>query len=233
MTPGKEAARTAMVLGATGLVGRHLWPLLQAHSGIWTRIILLVRRPITDLPAPVESRVSDFERLEESLDEANVDDLFCCLGSTMAKAGSREAFRRVDHDYVVDTARKLQRTGLKQAVAVSAVGADPESPFFYSRVKGEMEQDLEALGLDFTVIVRPSLLLGKRGEQRFLEGLAVSSSPLWGWMLRGPAKAYRPVKAETVAAAMVAAALENIRQGPEAAPLRYLGSGEMMALQRA
>jgi len=224
----QTSGRTAVVLGSTGLVGHFLWPMLVAHPDIWQRILLVVRRPLEDLPPRVEALVADFARIGEQLGPLKADDLFCCLGTTRAKAGSKEAFRRVDHDYVLDAARALKSGGLEQAVVISAVGADPQSPFFYSRVKGEMEQDLEALKLPHTVIMRPSLLLGDRRERRPIEKLAMKGGQALGWMLRGPLESYRPVDAQAVAGTMVTAALQNIRADRKGAAVQIVTSPEML-----
>ncbi len=219
-----------MVLGPTGLVGHFLWPMLLEHPDIWERIVLVARRPMERVAPKLEILVADFDRLGEQLGAVKADDLFCCLGTTRAKAGSREAFRRVDHDYVIDSVRALQSVGLEQAVVISAVGANPGSPFFYSRVKGEMEEDLKALELPHTVILRPSLLLGDRQEKRALESLAAVGGRAMGWILRGPLKGYRPVEAEAVAGAMVTAALENIRTGQKGDDVKVVTSADMVAV---
>jgi len=200
--------RTALVLGATGLVGRQLWPMLVA-SGVWSRIILLTRRPVSDPPAAVENHVIDFERLPDSMPVSEVDDLFICMGTTIAAAGSREAFRRVDHDYPMTVAGTLLDRGLGQIHLVTAVGASERSSFFYNRVKGETERDMRALGVEVTHCYRPSLLLGERSERRPAEALGQ-------WLLgparhlsAGPLGRWAPVEAGTVARAMVSVACNS------------------------
>jgi uncharacterized protein YbjT (DUF2867 family) len=128
--------------------------------------------------------------------------VFCALGTTIRTAGSRAAFRRVDHDYVVSLARLARAHGARHFLLVSSVGADPRSRVFYSRVKGEVESAVQTLGYPSLTIVRPSLLLGPRSEFRLGEALVKPLGPLFP-------RRYRPVHARAVAATMIRAALED------------------------
>lgn len=198
------SSRTALVAGATGLVGGHLVRrLLDAEA--WNRIVTLGRRPL-DLDHPkLEQRTVDFDRLADA-DLPPTDDAFCCLGTTIKKAGSEEAFRTVDFEYVVAFARAARQHGAEQFVVVSAMGADASSRIFYNRLKGEMEEAVAAVGFDAVQVVRPALLLGERDEHRLGERawqlLMQPAAPL----MLGPLRKYRPIEADAVAAAMVAAA---------------------------
>ena len=197
--------RTALVAGATGLVGGHLLRrLLDAEA--WNRVVTLSRRTL-DLGHPeLEEHLADFDHLDALPAFPASDDAFCCLGTTIKKAGSEEAFRRVDLDYVVDFARLARQHGAGQLVVVSAMGANAGSRIFYNRTKGEMEEAVAALGFEAVQIVRPALLLGERTVRRPKEKLAeLVTKPLTPF-LRGPLRKARPVEADAVAAAMVAAA---------------------------
>jgi len=143
----------------------------------------------------------------------HADDVFCCLGTTIKQAGSQEGFRRVDHDYVVAVARAGLRCGATQFLLVSAVGADPASRIFYSRVKGETEAAVRQLPYRAVQIFRPSLLLGKRSAFRLGERVAMLTAPILSLALLGRLRRYRPIAAATVAQAMVAIAKESPR-GP-------------------
>lgn len=191
---------TALVAGGTGLVGGELVRQLAAH-GEYARVTALVRRS-ADLPDPVVPLAGDFERLEGVADQLGADHVFCALGTTIRKAGSRAAFRRVDHDYVVSLARLARAHGARHFLLVSSVGADPRSRVFYSRVKGEVEAAVQTLGYPSLTIVRPSLLLGPRSEFRLGEALVKPLGPLFP-------RRYRPVHARAVAATMIRAALEG------------------------
>jgi uncharacterized protein YbjT (DUF2867 family) len=144
--------------------------------------------------------IIEFENLQHR--DANADDVYCCLGTTIKLAGSQEAFRRVDFDFPVALARAAARNGAKRLLVVSALGADARSKVFYNRVKGEMEDAVRAAGVPKTYFFRPSLLSGPRAEPRMGErvGLAVGTvlGPLLG--------RYRPIHADLVAAGMLAAA---------------------------
>jgi uncharacterized protein YbjT (DUF2867 family) len=201
--------RTALVLGATGLIGGHLVRLLAAQPE-YGRVVALVRRP-TGLRHPkLAERIVDYERLAEARDAFAVDDLFCCLGTTIKKAGSQDAFRRVDYDYPMAAARLAKEAGVKRFLLVSSMGADPRATVFYSRVKGELERDLAALGLPALLIFRPSLLLGERQEVRVGESIAAALMRALDPFLKvGPLARVRAIEGRTVARAMVRAALQG------------------------
>jgi uncharacterized protein YbjT (DUF2867 family) len=173
--------RTAAIFGATGLVGRACLDLLLADER-YVRIVAIGRRePAQSHPKLVVRRAA--LDIVEALDDptlGSVDDVFCCLGTTIRKAGSQEAFRRVDLDYVVNAASFAKRHGARHFLMVSAVGADARSRVFYSRVKGEVEGAIAKLGIERVSIFRPSFILGPRKESRLGErlGMAVGGCPL-------------------------------------------------------
>jgi uncharacterized protein YbjT (DUF2867 family) len=200
-------SRTALVAGASGLVGGFLLDELLA-SPLYQQVHSLGRRALPREHPRLTQRTVDFTRLEdEPLPPA--EDAFCCLGTTIKKAGSREAFRAVDHDAVLAFARTAQRAGARRLLVVTAQGADPRSRIFYSRVKGEVEQALQALGLESLFLLRPWLLLGERNERRPGEQAAILASKALGPLLRPLLP--RPIEARTVARAMLALAREAPR----------------------
>lgn len=199
--------RSALVLGATGLVGGELLRLLLADLS-YGRVVALVRRPLGLVHARLTERVVDFEQLAHARDLFGVDDLFCCLGTTIKKAGSQAAFRRVDHDYPLEAARLAAATGVQRYLLVSSAGADPHARIFYSRVKGEAEKAVAGAGIPSVALIRPSLLLGQRQEFRFGEAVAAAISRVVGPLM--PAT-IRPIRGETVAKAMIRIARESPR----------------------
>ncbi|WP_330835491.1 NAD(P)H-binding protein [Piscinibacter sp.] len=209
----------ALLAGATGLIGRELLTLLLASSR-YTDVHVLVRRTPPDLPShpKLQVHVVDFARLSAL---PPVDDAFIALGTTIKVAGSQEAFRRVDFDAVVNTARAARAAGAKRLIVVSALGADARSRVFYNRVKGEMQAAVAAAGVESVVFAQPSLLLGDRAALgqpvRSGEALALRAAPLLRWLPRG----VRPIAAGDVARAMVQGALEA-KPG-----VRMLSSGDM------
>jgi uncharacterized protein YbjT (DUF2867 family) len=156
-----------LLLGATGLVGRHVLELALADPRV-TGIVAPVRRALPKhhkLLAPVV----DFERLPDGAGWWGADAVICALGTTMRAAGSQDAFRRVDKDYPLAVARLARQRGTPTYVLNSAMGANPSSRFFYNRVKGEVERELSSLGFQSLTIVRPGLIGGQRQERRLAE----------------------------------------------------------------
>ena len=225
--------RTAVLLGASGLVGGHVLRLLAAGQR-WSRVVALDRRP---LPTPagstsgpdVQRHVVDFDRLTEHAGELDCDDLFCCLGTTRKAAGSDDAFRRVDLEIPAQAARLAASNGASQMLIVTAWGADPESRLLYTRTKGEVEQEVRKVGFEAVQILRPSLLAGDRDEVRWGERVGLAVGNALGPLLRGPLAPLRPIEADAVARAMVeigAACPTGARSYGPAALRTWATSGE-------
>lgn len=200
------SSRTAILAGATGLVGSALLRQLLARRE-YARITVLGRNAPALRHPKLKFVASDFGNLETLRAELAVDDVFCCLGTTIRAAGSEAAFERVDYHMVVDLARASRKAGARQFLVVSAAGASLRSPAFYPRTKARMEQAVSAVEFEATHILRPSLLLGTRKESRPAERLFQWLAPLYSPLLQGPLLKYRPVAAQDVAAAMIQLAL--------------------------
>jgi len=201
-----------LVAGASGLVGRALVRrMLADESG--PGVVVVARRPPGVSHPRLSEVVADFGRLEAAV-VPRVSTAFCALGTTMAKAGSEAGFRAVDLDAVAAFAGLARRAGAHRFLLVSALGADVGSRVFYSRVKGEAEETVKAAGFEGVALFRPSLLLGEREESRPAERVAAAASGLFSWAMAGPLARWRPVPAESVAAAMLAVAggaMEGLR----------------------
>lgn len=154
----------------------------------------------------LDNRIVDFGRPDEWRDQVAADQTICALGTTIKKAGSREAFRQVDYEYPLMVARAALNAGSRHFLLVSAMGADANSPLFYNRVKGELEAAIFRLGFPRVSIFRPSLLLGDRRE--FRPGEAIGQV-LGRWFRIAIPRQYQPIHARTVAAAMVRIAVED------------------------
>lgn len=201
--------RKAVVAGATGLIGKALVQLLLSEQA-YSDITLIVRRPTGIVHPKLHETVVDFDRLAETDVNLAGADVFCTLGTTMKKARTKEAFRHVDFNYPLALGRMANTQGASQFFIVTAMGANPSSPIFYNRVKGEVEEALRGLGLPALHIFRPSLLLGSRTEFRMGERIASSVSGFLSPFLAGPLRKYRPVQARAVAEAMVFAAQSGL-----------------------
>jgi uncharacterized protein YbjT (DUF2867 family) len=215
-------ARTAVIAGSSGLIGTSLLPLLLAPDG-YGQTHALLRRAVPGFVASPKLRlhVVNFSALP-TLPPA--DDVYIALGTTIKVAGSEAAFRLIDFDAVVDTARAARAAGATRLAVVSALGADVKSKVFYNRVKGEMQAAVSDMGYTSVVIAQPSLLLGNRTDlgqpKRRGEDWAMRLlGPVIGWVPRS----VRPIPAARVASAMVAAMLD-------ATPgMRVMSSAEMQA----
>lgn len=208
----QSAAMDAWVIGGTGLVGRSLVDRLLERPEV-RRVTSVVRRTERGPHARLEEVVADFERLADALAGRAVSHAFCCLGTTMAKAGSEAAFRKVDHDYALAFAQAARRASAKTLLLVSAMGANPKSAVFYNRVKGEAEASISELGLPTLHIARPSLLLGDRVEHRPGERMAITLGRPLGRLMVGPLKKYAPIEARDVAEALVRLAFSSESSG--------------------
>ena len=206
-------AGTAMVLGATGAVGSQLVTQLSQREAV-SEIILISRREVDLLrsfpdanTAKINNHLIDFEQLElqaKRLIPVNAV-AFVALGTTQKQAGSKAAFRHIDHDLVLAFARACKSAGVSRLVVVTAHGANAGSASFYNRVKGEVERDIQTLALPSVVFARPSLLLGRPDDGRFAEKLGERLlTPLSSFI----PKAVRPISTKSVAAAMINAAYD-------------------------
>jgi uncharacterized protein YbjT (DUF2867 family) len=197
--------KTALVLGGSGLVGNELVHLLIEQKR-YERIHLLVRRPIEIKSSICEPHVIDFDQLQNYAELFQVSDVYCCLGTTIKKAKSKEAFRKVDYEYPLEAAKLAAAANVDNFLIVTAMGANAKSAFFYNRVKGEVEDTLKNLHLNCLHIFRPSLLLGDRGEFRLGEKIAEKASIILNYIMVGPLRTYRSIEAKKVASAMAMAA---------------------------
>lgn len=200
--------RTALLAGATGLVGGHVLQLLLTDPD-YSQVTVLTRRPLTLGHPKLTAQVVDFDRLAQLAPFPRGRDVFCCLGTTIRQAGSRDAFYKVDFAYVHEVARLAARHGATQLLLVTAQGANPRSRIFYSRVKGKVEEAVRALPLHGIHIFRPTLLTGERKAFRPMERAAIVAARVIGWALVGPLARYRPIAAADVARAMVRVAKEG------------------------
>lgn len=189
--------RTALLAGATGLVGRELLPLLLDDGEI-IEVVVLSRRPIATPHPKLQQGIVDFDQLRDFA-LPPVDDFYCCLGTTIGKAGSREAFESVDLGYPVTIARMALASGATRCLFVSSMGADAKSRIFYNRVKGELEAQMAGLPFGAVHAFRPSLLMGERAEFRAGERATL--------LLMRPLSLLLPAKLRPIAAADVARAM--------------------------
>jgi uncharacterized protein YbjT (DUF2867 family) len=204
--------RTALIAGGSGLVGGFLLRQLL-DTPEYDRVVAVGRRPLELAHPRLVQVIAEFNALEKVIADLQCQDAFCCLGTTIKKAGSHAAFRAVDHAAVLAFAWMARRNGAGRFFVVSSLGANSGSQFFYNRVKGETEEALEVLDFGTLGIFRPSLLLGPRAEPRLGERLGAALMWLADPLLLGALRKYRAVEAETVARAMLRCSFGRPDQG--------------------
>lgn len=195
--------RTALIAGATGLVGSLCLKQLLDDPA-YAQVISISRRPVSESHPKLVQKIVEFDSLaQHPLIAAN--DAFCALGTTNAKAGSRETYRKIDFGYSKAFAEFALRGGAQQFALVSSVGANARSLTFYLRTKGEIEAAITALPFHSVHIFQPSFLMGSRTEQRAGEGIGLALAKALQFAFIGGSSKYRSIPASTVAAAMIAA----------------------------
>jgi uncharacterized protein YbjT (DUF2867 family) len=200
--------KTAVVIGATGLIGQFLSERL-AEDSEYAQVLAIIRNPVSWKSSNIKNIHFDFLNWSDlavqirNFSSSSEIHFFCCLGTTIKTAGSEENFKKIDLDYVVEFAKIGQHVSAVKFVVVSALGADMKSTIFYNQIKGQMEYDVGMVYKGALAFVRPSLLLGQRREFRLGEKLAIVLSPIFSVGLVGPLKKFKPIHARQVAHAMV------------------------------
>jgi len=195
--------KTAVVFGATGLIGKELVNELL-NNDAYEQVVAAVRKELTiQNTRLVQVIVHDFTNLPDHKRKLKATDYFCCIGTTIKIAGSQDAFRKVDLAIPIQIARLAQELEVPNLVVVSSIGADAGSGNFYLQTKGEMEQSVRSYFKGNLKFVRPSLLMGDRNDYRFGERMATVFMNALGWMFIGPLKKYRGIHANQVAKAMI------------------------------
>jgi uncharacterized protein YbjT (DUF2867 family) len=195
----------ALLAGATGLIGGQLLDLLLTDN-YYEKIIVVSRKSLQIKNDKLVNVVTHFDRLSEHAAELKSDDVFCCLGTTMRQARSKEIFRQVDLEYPLELARISKENGAHTFLLVSALGADSKSGIFYNKVKGETEERIAAVGLKSVHILQPSLLIGPRKEHRSGEEAAKFIYKYLDFLV--PEK-YKGIESVKVARALIAFARQN------------------------
>lgn len=191
--------KSALILGATGLTGGHLLNLLLESEDYHT-VYVYSRKPLGILNPKLKEIIIDFDTYAGTVEADNV---FCCLGTTIKVAKTKEAFKKVDLEYPIKFAQLQFTAGSKRFLVISAMGAAEDSFFFYSRVKAEMEKLLSNIGYPKLLIFRPALITGERKEHRAGEKIAAGINEVLNYVLVGPLKKYQSVSAKAIASCML------------------------------
>lgn len=199
--------KTALIIGANGLVGEAtVKQLLQSQH--YSKVIALTRKPLAINNSKFENPVVNFDRPEQ-YNKIKADDVYCAMGTTITKAGSQAAFRKVDYEIPMQVANWALQNGATQFILVSSLGADAKSAVFYSRTKGELEEALKALSYKSLLVFRPSILLGDRKEKRTGEAIGRFVAEKLSFLFAGPLGKYKGTPATLLSAAMIKLANEG------------------------
>ena len=194
-----ETMKTAIITGATGLVGNTLVNQILENPA-YSKVVLLLRKPLNISHSKLVQGVIDFDDPDAS--KIVGDDLFCAMGTTLAKAGSKEAQYKIDCIYPYEIGKIAKANGVKQYILVSSIGANFSSSNFYLKTKGDLEQKIKSLDFQNFVSLRPSFLLGDRKEFRLGEKIGVVVAKILSPLMLGGLKKYRGIEASTVAKSM-------------------------------
>jgi uncharacterized protein YbjT (DUF2867 family) len=194
--------KTALVFGSTGLVGSYLVKELLDNPE-YTAIKTFVRKPTGNNHPKLSEHYIDFENIAKSSDLLKGDELFICLGTTLKKAGSVANMEKIDRDLPVSIAAICRKNEVQKIAVVSSIGAKASSKNYYLRIKGEMENEIMLLPFSQVVLLRPSIILGKRNESRLAESISKEVMKVAGYLLFGKLKKYRAIHAKTIARAMI------------------------------
>ena len=205
--------KTAVIIGATGAVGKEILKEILADN-FYNKVYILGRESIGKLgdEERLTKIIVDFENLNFDTSILEDADIFASLGTTIKIAGSKENQRKIDVDYTVNFA-KLCEGKVRSFNVVSAIGANSKSKNFYNSLKGELEDKLKALNLGVLRIFQPSLLISKRADKRFLEQMFMRVAPIFQLVLKGKAKKYSPIEVSVLGREIVRFAIENKEQG--------------------
>lgn len=195
---------TANVIGATGLVGKQLLKQLLENDN-FEKVRIFVRRDAGISHPKLEQQIVDFAQEKQWAKKLTGDVFFSALGTTLKQAGSKEKQYEVDFTFNLDFAQKAKANGIENYVLVSSIGANPKSSIFYTRIKGELDEAVANLSFKNLAILRPSSLTGNREENRWMEKMSI---PVVRFVTRFIFRKYRPISDETVAQAMIQAALK-------------------------
>ncbi len=199
-----------LVAGSTGLIGStFIKKALKKYS--YNKIIALTRKEIPSLAdnSNIHQLLIDFQNINKIKSQIRAKSVICALGTTIKKAGSQQKFREIDYQYTLDIARYAAQNQCSKCILISAVGANPDSRFFYNRVKGELERDLQTLSFREIHILRPSLLLGNRKEFRLGEKIGSLILPKIDFLIP---ELYKPIHAEKISEKIISI-LQNSKQG--------------------
>jgi uncharacterized protein YbjT (DUF2867 family) len=195
-------AKTAIILGASGLTGGLLLEKLLADER-YSKVLLFSRKPSKRDSPKIKEFVIDLFELDHHAMDFVADEVFCCIGTTKKKTPDQEEYRKIDFGIPVQAAKLCAKNNIETFIVMSSMGANEKSSIFYSRLKGEMENEVLNQHIDHTYLLRPSLIVGNRNEFRSGEGLSKGIFKLMNPLLIGKLKKYRSIQAERIAEAMI------------------------------
>lgn len=203
--------KTAIILGATGLTGGYVLDQLL-NDDAYEAVMLFSRSSVHRTHDKLKEYLGDLLELERFKNDFQGDEVFCCIGTTKAKTKNKERYKAIDYGIPVKAAKLSKENTIQTFVVISALGANPKSSVFYNKTKGDMEVAVLAEEIPHTYIVRPSLIKGERSETRIGEAIGNILLGIFRPLMIGFLKKYKPIRAKTIAMAMVDIAALKPRQ---------------------
>ncbi len=204
----KGMAHKAVLAGATGLIGSELLKILLAEPD-YSEVLVVARKSTGVSHSKLSELIIDFDKLDDHANAISGHAIFSCLGTTLNKTPDKNLYRKIDHDYPVKLAQLAAQNGVEQYHLVSSIGANSNASNYYTRFKGETEEDVKASGVKSVHIYQPSLITGDRKEFRLMEKILVGLSVVINPLLVGSLKKYRSIAAKTIAQAMFNQSIKN------------------------
>jgi len=198
----QKSKKTALIVGASGLVGGHCLDMLL-QDNYYDKVISIGRKALPISHKKLQQEIVDFDHLDKSINIINADHVFCCLGTTIKKAKTKDNFIKVDFTYPIKVAKISKQNGAESFSIITALGANKHSPIFYNKTKGEVEAALKEVGFDSLYFFRPSLLLGDRKESRAGEKIGIAVFKVAEPLFVGPFKKFKGIESSAIAFVMI------------------------------
>ena len=203
--------KTALIFGSSGLIGNELLELILKDNN-YIKIKLFVRSDLTDVNSKIEIIKTDFNNIENHKDKIVGDDCFFCIGTTRKNTPDKNEYIKIEYNLPIEVAKIAKSNSINNFIYISSLGANPNAASLYLKNKGQTEQELIKLNFMNLSILRPSILLGNRKENRVGEKIGIFAMKTLSPLFLGNMKKYKPIKVEYVSKAMLQVAQKDYQK---------------------